>query len=155
MHSKLTRVRVQVRVFGILLALVSSIAAQSIAGANDWHLTSPSGKVMVHVGLAGSLFYSVSFAGEQVIADSKLGLQFAGGSSSTGIQVKFLHAAETASDTTWSNPFGKSNPVRNHFKQLELAFSVEGAPVGRMDVIFRAYDNGAAFRYRLPPDGSK
>jgi alpha-glucosidase len=127
--------------------------AQSVTGKNEWHLTSPNGEVALHVRLAESLFYSVFFRGKQVIAESKLGLEFAGSKPNEANHLKFLNAAEGSSDTSWPNPFGKNNPVRDHFKQLQIAFDMAEGPVRKMDVIFRAYDDGAAFRYRLPSDG--
>ncbi|MFL6450405.1 MAG: glycoside hydrolase family 97 protein [Bryobacteraceae bacterium] len=147
--------RVQLGLAGMFVALVFPIAAQSVTSNNDWQVTSPNGSVTLHVRLAESLFYSVSFRGQQVITDSKLGLEFAGSKPNLAPQVKFLNAAERTSDTSWSNPFGKNTPVRDHFNQIELAFAMADGPVRRLDLTFRAYDDGAAFRYRLPSNGQK
>ena len=155
MPSKLTRVRVQLGLFVLFLAVASPVLAQSGPRRNEWQLGSPNGNVTVHVRLAASLFYSVSFRGQEVVAESKLGLEFVGTNPERGEQLKFVNAVEGGADTSWSNPVGKNNPVRDHFKQIELAFELAGGPARKMDLVFRAYDDGAAFRYRLPSDGQK
>src|SRR3954452_23252483 len=138
MPSKLASMRVQLGLAGMLLALVSPLTPQSATGRNEWQLTSPNGDVTLQIRLADYLSYSVSYRGRQVIADSKLGLDFAGENSTAKAQLNFLSAKEGSSDTSWTNPFGKNNPVRDHSKQLELAFNVAHPPVRRMDLIFRA-----------------
>jgi len=105
--------------------------------------------------LAEALTYSISVRGQQVITDSRLGLDFSGANPSARPKWRFLKANEAANDTSWSNPFGKNNPVRDHYKELELEFALSKGPARRMNVVFRAYDDGAAFRYRVPTDGQK
>jgi alpha-glucosidase len=84
----------------------------------------------------------------RLLQSQKMGIEFAGNKPNGGTELRFQSATEGDSDTSWSNPFGKNNPIRDHFKQLELAFEMAEGPVRRMNVIFRAYDDGAAFRYR-------
>lgn len=139
----------------MLVTLGPLMKAQSVTDKNQWQLSSPSGKVTLHVRLAEAIFYSVSYRGQQIITDSKLGLEFAGTTSAGSPQMHFAKATEGGADTQWSNPFGKNNPVRDHFKELELSFDIAGGAVQKMNVVFRAYDDGAAFRYRLPAEGQK
>ena len=147
--SKLARVRVQIALIGMLVMLAPRMKAQAVADKNEWQLSSPSGTVTLHVRLAEALFYSVSYRGQQIVTDSKLGLEFAGTSSGGSARMHFLKATEGAADTRWSNPFGKNNPVRDHFKELELSFDIAAGPAPKMNVVFRAYDSGVAFRYVL------
>jgi alpha-glucosidase len=55
-----------------------------------------------------------------------------------------------ASDTTYTVPFGKSNPVRDHFNELTLDLETAAGPVRKIQLVFRAYDDGVAFRYVVP-----
>jgi alpha-glucosidase len=94
-------------------------------------------------------YYRVSFQGKTVLKDSPLGLDFKGqpaldhGFEVTGSQ----HASH---DTTWTNAFGAVRDVRNHYNQLTVSLQERQAPGRRLDLIFRAYDSGIAFRYSLP-----
>jgi len=146
---------VQAVLVGILLAVAGGLTARPSSARADWQVASPNGNVTVHIRLAESPYYSVEFRGQQVVTDSRLGLEFTGATPPASVRWKFLKATEGGGDTTWPNPFGKNNPVRDHYKQLELAFDVDGGPARRIDLVFRAYDDGAAFRYRLPADGPK
>jgi len=55
-----------------------------------------------------------------------------------------------ASDTTFSVPFGRSNPIRDHFNELTLDVESGVGPIRKLQVVFRAYDEGVAFRYVVP-----
>jgi alpha-glucosidase len=54
------------------------------------------------------------------------------------------------SDSTYDMPFGKNNPIRDHFRELTLDFENAAAPVQKFQVVFRAYDDGVAYRYVIP-----
>ena len=55
------------------------VAVASCESSNEWSVSSPDGEVAVEVELtdAGEITYAVAFNGEEVIADSKLGFDFA------------------------------------------------------------------------------
>lgn len=53
-------------------------------------------------------------------------------------------------DSTYPMPFGKNNPVRNHYLELTLDFTNGGAPLRTFEVVFRVYDEGVAYRYVFP-----
>ena len=55
-----------------------------------------------------------------------------------------------ACDETWENPFGAKRYVRDHYNQLSVSLRERFLPGRQLDLIFRAYDEGAAFRYFLP-----
>ena len=68
-----------------------------------------------------------------------------------------LTGTETVSrDTCWHNPFGERSTVRDAFRGLVLHFAKEDGSHSRLDLEFRAYDEGIAFRYALPqhPDAT-
>ena len=68
-----------------------------------------------------------------------------------------LTGTETVSrDTCWHNPFGERSTVRDAFRGLVLHFAKEDGSHSRLDIEFRAYDEGIAFRYVLPqhPDAT-
>jgi alpha-glucosidase len=52
-------------------------------------------------------------------------------------------------DDTWTPVWGKRSRVTNKFNELSLTIALEGRSHRHMKVVFRAYDEGVAFRYIL------
>lgn len=99
--------------------------------------------------MAGPLKYAVGLDNSGVLADSALGLKFADGSE-LGPDAELIDATRASFDTTWKNRFGKHSTVRNHYNELRLQFRERSEPSRQFAIVFRAYDDGVAFRYELP-----
>ena len=94
-------------------------------------------------------YYRVSFHGKTILNDSPLGLDFKGQPAlDHGFEVTGSQRA--SHDTTWTNAFGAVRIVRDHYNQLTVSLQERQAPGRRLDLTFRAYDSGIAFRYSLP-----
>jgi alpha-glucosidase len=93
--------------------------------------------------------YSVSYRNQAVIAASTLGLEF----KQTGLLSKGLRVTgvrRDARDESYALVTGKTRRARDHYNELAVSLE-EGQSTGRkVELIFRAYDDGAAFRYVLP-----
>ena len=130
-----------------LLSLTLIPAAVMAAPAS---VTSPSGEMSltVDVNAAGEPFYSLSYKGKQIVADSRLGLR--------GDELEFTRGFEiTATDTltadrSWKPVWGEYANIRDHFRELAVKFNAPD-PVREMTVRFRLFDDGLGFRYELPP----
>jgi alpha-glucosidase len=93
--------------------------------------------------------YSVSYRGKPLIARSTLGLDLApGGPLDGGLRV--LHVSRRAHDSTYTVFPGKTSAARDHYTEATISLEETAPPRRRMDVIVRAYDDGVAFRYRVP-----
>jgi alpha-glucosidase len=140
----------------LLLAALVLLAAAPRGSAAE--LRSPDGRIVVTVGIkerlepypAGPrLYYSVAFRGRKVLLDSPLGLDFADASPlARGLVIE--KETPKSFDTTWERVAGKSRQVRDHGSELTLDLREASPPGRRLQVIFRAYDDGVAFRYVLP-----
>jgi alpha-glucosidase len=93
--------------------------------------------------------YRVSYQGTEVLADSPLGLDFKDGSA-LDRDFDVVDVDRQSHDSEWENPFGARRRVRDQYNQLTVSLRERQAPGRRMDLIFRAYDEGVAFRYFLP-----
>jgi alpha-glucosidase len=110
-------------------------------------LLSPDGKIEVRLRCDGTLRYSVSVDGRPVLSDSALGLKLRDGTE-LGREVELVEATRRSADATWENPWGKRRRVRDRHNELRLALK---SKAGRaFEVVFRAFDDGVAFRYVLP-----
>ena len=135
--------------------IVSSAGARADGAAGTFahmELRSPDGRIAVTVNTLGSLSYSVTVDGTPVLNESRLGLRLRAGGV-LGSNVEMLSAPATQSDTTWINPLGKRREVRDNHNELAVTLREKGDAGQAFSVVFRAFDDGVAFRYVLPRAG--
>jgi len=94
-------------------------------------------------------YYRVSYRGQPVLADSPLGLDFKGGKP-LDQDFEIVGTESHSHDSTWENAFGAKRHVRDHYNQVTVSLVERRPPGRRVDLVFRAYDEGVAFRYVLP-----
>ena len=122
----------------------------SLASGNGYSVSSPSGAITISVALSGgSLSYQVTRNGVKVFEPSALGLSTSIGDFSTGLS--YLSRQDNLINESYSLPGHKKNPYLNKANEMVLAFSKGGQ---EMDLVVRAYDDGAAYRYRFPGSGA-
>ncbi len=93
--------------------------------------------------------YRVAFKGTPLLVDSPLGLDFLD-AAPLDHDFEIVGTDRQSRDETWQNAFGSRRVVRDHFNQLTVSLRERHAPERRLDLIFRAYNEGVAFRYLLP-----
>jgi alpha-glucosidase len=141
-----------------LLALSLLLGAVSVARGQEIALASPDGSVQVAIGVkerpgsspAGTrLFYSVRLAGADVLMDSPFELQPKGAPAfASGVTIQGVRR-RTVSER-WQRPWGKRKEVADHFNEVAFTLQERQAPRRRVELTFRAYDDGVALRYQLP-----
>ena len=135
--------------------IITILLSISLCGfAQTFTLKSPDGQITVEVNLSGKLSYSVTYKGNPVITPSPLGFEFQG-EPAMHSGFTLLNTPESlAKRDSWA-PVVKNKHAQVDMQWNETHFSLiekEGER-RRMDLFFRAYDNGVAFRYQL--HGSK
>jgi alpha-glucosidase len=123
-----------------------SACAEVVAKAS-----SPNGRITLSLSLdnEGRPSYAVQRDGKPLIADSRLGFMF---TDAPKIERNLIVAGtQTAqSDTTWTQPWGEWSTIRDHHNEMRVTFREKGDLQRQMDVTFRLFDDGVAFRYTLP-----
>jgi alpha-glucosidase len=112
---------------------------------------SPGGRVEITFDLSaqGAPLYSVRFAGKPVVADSPLGLTLQeAGPLTTGFRV--LEVKRASRDERYTLAAGKVREARDRCEEMTVALERGGGKPVRLDLVFRAHDDGAALRYVLP-----
>ena len=110
-------------------------------------LSSPDGSLSVTVVAAdGNVSWAAARNGECVLKPSRLGLDFLRQASWCGFRI--LNERRRTIDEMWTTRLYKKERVRDHANELTLELA--DAVGRRMDLVFRAYDEGVAFRYVLP-----
>lgn len=141
--------------FTSILLLSAALRASELPPPQPLVVSSPNGAVKITVSLhggtttSGTPTYRVTYRGKPVITDSPLGLDFAG-ADALDRDLEVSSVARQGHDSTWENRFGAKRWIPDRYQQLTVSLRERRAPRRRVDLVFRAYDEGAAFRYVLP-----
>lgn len=134
---------------GILL-LTSCMAATSVTAQTSYDLRSPNGRIEVRIRTAGQVRYDVLLNGRALLEDSTLALDVE--HKKLGLDPKVLDA-KTRSNDQVVEPVVRQKfaRIRDHYNELRLTMG------GGYGVVFRAYDEGAAYRFEtsLPQEKVK
>lgn len=138
----------QMRAVGhwLTLAVFAALPACVFAAPTVHEVRSPDGSVVLTLYSDSPLAYSLTVDGKPVVLRSAIELDLAT-DLRLGAQVQYAGEKRRSVDTTWTNSYGNSRDVRDHFNETELRFKDHGR---RFSVIARAYNEGAAFRLVLP-----
>lgn len=141
-----------IRLHRLLLsvALIAPCLAPA-AQAATLRLDSPRQRAALEFTLSddGRPGYRVRYAGDEVLAASPLGLALEGEPKPREWMLQ--GSTESAHAATYTLPAGKTRQAHDDYRELRVALvDAHGA---RMDLVFRAYDDGIAFRYVLPAAG--
>ena len=120
----------------------------TVCAAAPLMVKSPDGRVQVSVALNSRSvpYYAVSFGGTPVILDSTVGLSIAG-AQPWGDAWAWLRSATRKLDQTYVLA---GSPVRAHCQEASVELQEAGPPHRRLNLVFRAYAEGVAFRYEIP-----
>jgi alpha-glucosidase len=93
--------------------------------------------------------YRVSYQGKLILADSRLGLSVTDGPNlENGFELQNRQLDDH--DSYWTPIYGERSVVRDHYNQLTVTLSRGGNQASAIDLVFRCYDEGVAFRYEIP-----
>ena len=126
------------------------VAVASCESADEWSVSSPDGAVAVEVELtpAGEITYAVAFNGEEVIADSKLGFDFA--NADDFLDGFELHSKEVRSiNEAYEMQWAPTTELVAEHNELVLNF-IQPKNGRILGIAFRAANDGYAFRYLIP-----
>lgn len=139
-------------------AIIASLLAIAASGESiPADLSSPDGNITVRFNLTqkGQPIYSVRYKGQPIINRSHMGFilkdgsQFTEGFSLTGIET-------CSQDTTWVPVWGENAEIRDNYNGMTVSLSQYPESGGHeMGIEFRAYNDGAAFRYIFPECNGK
>jgi len=96
----------------------------------------------------GTARYRVARFGEPVVADSLLGFALRDGRLDRDFTL--VGEQRRSEDERWEQPWGERRLSRNHFNELTVQLAETTGKRRRLDVVFRAYDDGIGFRYVFP-----
>lgn len=135
--------------FVLMVCCLAACKPASKDGVPD--LMSPDGNVRIGFDLSanGQPRYWASFRDSLLIDTSSLGLELHGlPSLSHGFKLEKV--VLDSLDETWALPWGERDSLRNHYREQVVHLREKTGAQREMQLIFRAYDDGLAFRYHIP-----
>ena len=118
---------------------------------SDYSISSPDGQITVLLKFdkkSGALNYTVQSRENEIISASPVGLISSFGDFTIGMKLKKY--AQKTIDDTYTLPQGKVSTYRNNANELTVLLKKEGK---ELNVVFRVYNDGIAFRYEIPGEG--
>ncbi|MDO9549298.1 MAG: glycoside hydrolase family 97 N-terminal domain-containing protein, partial [Candidatus Marinimicrobia bacterium] len=111
---------------------------------------SPDGKITIQFNLvSGVPYYSVHHNSTTILAASRLGFHLKDELPLDG-NLQITDTQYRSFDETWSQPWGEVKNIRNHYNEMKILLKEKTKPHRRMNIIFRAFDDGIGLRYELP-----
>ena len=139
------------RAFVLLLAFLVVQIFYGCGDSGKMSVISPSGNNEIDFFLSnnGVPGYLVSHNSEIVIDSSHLGFEFKDQPPlKSGLKV--ISRTETTFSEKWEMPWGEQRYVENKYNELIVKLQETETPNRKLNIYFRAYDDGAAFRYEFP-----
>ena len=114
------------------------------------NIQSPSQKIAVEFKLttSGQPSYSVKYNNKPVISESTLGIKL---KDKPSLDANFeIENTKTATfNESWKPVLGEQAIIVNHYNELTVSLIQKGTQI-KMNLIFRVFDEGVAFRYDFP-----
>lgn len=83
------------------------------------------------------------------VATGAMGLEFAD-SGRLSQKLKLVSVQRASRDEMYAIPVGKASSARDHHNELVVSLQERQPPHRKLDLAFRAFDEGIAFRYLIP-----
>ena len=117
--------------------------------SQNYQVSSPDKNIDVRINNGDKISYTISFNRKEVISESTLGFEFKN-EPAMFQQFVVMDTHEQTLNETWK-PVVKSkhSVIRNNFNELRLLFREKSGWMRQMELTFRVYDDGVAFRTRL------
>jgi hypothetical protein len=114
------------------------------------NIQSPSKKIAVNFKLtaSGQPSYSVTYNNKPVIFESTLGIKLKN-KPSLDANFEIDSVKNSSFNESWKPVLGEQSSIVNHYNELIIALFQKGTHI-KMNIIFRVFDEGVAFRYDFP-----
>ncbi|WP_281753007.1 glycoside hydrolase family 97 protein [Neptunitalea chrysea] len=131
-------------------SVLLSLLACTETKKTDYSVSSPESKNTIEFKLLdGMPSYAVKHGEKEVLTPSKMGFVFKD-NDSLASNFEIVTAETNEVDNTWDQVWGEKHTIRNHYNQLTIHLQEKAETKRKLDIEFRAFDDGIAFRYIFP-----
>lgn len=135
------------KLIALLFLLLPALAGRS----EEVRMTSPDGSYVVTLtDTGGQLCYAVDWRGAARILPSQLGVEESGHRWLEALQIGAV--TESVQDTLWHPVYGERRTIRDRYRAYTVEI-LQAEHRGRLELDFRLYDEGVAFRYHFVSGG--
>ena len=128
--------------------LIIALFSPLLLVAQEHSVTSPDGNIIVSFSLENSSpGYSVTKNDRTILESSRLGIVL--DESYSGI-FKIIDIKMHEINETYETVWWKNKHVTNHANEMTIFLEEIGQKAKKLNITFRAYDDGMAFRYEMP-----
>jgi alpha-glucosidase len=114
-------------------------------------IKSPGGNLAGTINIDSGINFSMSFNGYEFIRNSTVELKFSQ-QPLLGHNMEVVGSQDKTFDETWTPVAGRYKSVRNNYNEKSITLRERYYPHRMLRLIFRAYNDGLAFRYFIPED---
>ncbi|MDQ5929405.1 MAG: alpha-glucosidase, partial [Bacteroidota bacterium] len=137
------------------LLFVISISNAQTKKSKSYELASPEGKNKIQFELVNNApKYAVTHQKNQIITPSDLGFVLKNNENLT-TDFEVLKVEKSSFDQTWTQVWGEKKKIRNHYNQMVVQLQQKNNQKRKLEIQFRAFDDGIAFRYVYPKQNVK
>jgi alpha-glucosidase len=129
----------------IILAIFLGV----IVNAQTVTIKSPDNKIEITISNNDKLIYSVSYNGRAIMNPSQLGFEFKDELPMTGNFTIADQSVKNFSETWIPVVKSKHSEIVNDYNEMQIKLKEKSGPMRQMELFIRAYNDGAAFRYKL------
>jgi len=138
----------------IIQLLITIITINGVAlYSQGFIVKSPDEKIVITIDNGGILTYAVTYNGKSVVNKSNLGFELSDEPLMVGNFSVIASSRKTANDTWIPVVKSKHSEIIDNYNELELSLKEKSDPMREMILYVRAYNDGAAFRYKLLRSG--
>ncbi len=141
------------------LALMLAVSCGEYREEGAVSVQSPDGKVQLvfdikqmpePYGEGRNMYFALSYGGKQLLNESPLGMNFGEGLGAVAGEVLVTGIDTTSGTDEFDTPLGKKSGHKLEYHQTVIHLREKKIPAKTFDLIFRAYNEGVAFRYFFP-----
>jgi alpha-glucosidase len=124
-----------------LITILSAafIAVSALAAPKTYELKSPDGRLQVEIKTGNGIFYTLQHDSDLLLQDSYVGMYMTDGTA-YGENAKVVGTSKRSVSQTLETVMYKKDEVKDAFNELTLKFK-------EFSLVFRAYDDGMAYRF--------
>jgi alpha-glucosidase len=133
-------------------ALLASLSG--VAQNKTQQLASPGKKNNITFSLTNGVpAYAVQHGKQEIITTSPMGFLLKSDDLSKNFEVANIKTSKH--DDTWTQVWGEKKNIRNYYNEMVVELQTKDANKRKLNIEFRAFDDGVAFRYVFPEQGIK
>ncbi|HLT53126.1 MAG TPA: glycoside hydrolase family 97 protein [Flavobacteriaceae bacterium] len=134
----------------LLLAVTFFSCKKEVEAPTEYAIHSPSKVNTITFSIVnGKPIYKVNHGEKEVVLPSQLGFVFKDNDSLAN-NLEVINVNETTLDETWEQVWGEKHNIQNNYNGLIVELQEKSSTKRKLNIEFRAFDDGVAFRYVFP-----